>query len=324
MFNEATIPANKQDILSVYTQEELMEYFLGIPLVFYDKFTNPFRVDTHPSCGLHYYKEQLFFKDYAKYFLGNWIGVAALYYNIIDINTSGKLDTSTYVKTLNKVKEELIDKKVKLNAVTVNKDNLLSCENQHIIKVQPRTWTTYDRDYWNPIPKEVLKDNHIYPIEYATVNGRKAISNSPTLPLYGYRYSKTSWKIYSPLNEKHKKWKQNIPLNMMDTVGDNYIRVMTTSKKDSILINQFTGWECYNYQSEMLIPQDLKENTVLYLADNDSPGLTAARSIREKFGITVMTTPQFKDPFEFASNNLEEFKKWIIQLKQIQLQHESY
>lgn len=303
---------NISTILNKYSQEELMEHYLGVPLIINRAFSNPFRLDLNPSCSLYYKNNTLYFYDHVHYFSGNWLSVAALRYELITILDNAKLNSFIYQETLNLIYEELFENRVYVKPVNIPETYK---EKEHIeIKVQPRNWMQYDKEYWNPIELHYLAQEHIFPIEYAVIYNKKVCINSKNNPTYGYRYGEKSWKIYSPLNPiKKDKWKQNIPKNQKDIIGKSNIKVGTTSRKDSILLHQYTGWECSNYQGEGYIPDET--DIGLYIMDNDPAGYIAGRKFKDKFNIKIESTPKFKDPFEFAKKDMEGFKQWINYLK---------
>ncbi|MCU9611898.1 hypothetical protein OEK97_28740, partial [Escherichia coli] len=70
-------------------------------------FSNPFRVDNKPSCTLSYYGDKLIFRDWTRYFYGNWVKVAGLYYGILDVDNS-YTNPEQYHKILEVVYKSLI------------------------------------------------------------------------------------------------------------------------------------------------------------------------------------------------------------------------
>ena len=75
---------NKQYLLSKYSEETYMEYYLGIP-VKKGLFKSPLRVDNTPTCSFYRNKSgDLIFKDFNGSFSGNFInGISLIVLNIV-------------------------------------------------------------------------------------------------------------------------------------------------------------------------------------------------------------------------------------------------
>ena len=182
------------------------------------KFNNPFRVDSDPSCTLMWYKNRLLLKDWALGISWGIVDVAALKYGYLQPQDNPyEALKGKYSTVVEKMHQELIWGK-NLPKIDTQFSNYDSKEKKETdIKVVLREWTSFDFDYWKMTAKQ-LSQYHIYPIQYALVDGYSTMVSSPFNPTYGYYFPEYStvdrqiWKIYKPKSKEfggNKKWISN-------------------------------------------------------------------------------------------------------------------
>lgn len=222
----------KKYILTYLTEEDIMECYLGIPVIFNDLVPNPLRIDNYPTAGFYYSKSfnNLRFRDFTGYFHGDCFDVVAFrmnqsfddlqYYNVtkIDPNTS-----QGFAIILDKIARDF-----KLNKYSIfdpisfnelyNKKDII--RNNKPIKETPifdftiRLLNIYDKNYWHKkyfLDPFDLKHYHIYPVKTAWINGYEIYNYSHGSDVcYAYYLGTKNGirliRFYFPYRDKGKKF----------------------------------------------------------------------------------------------------------------------
>lgn len=213
----------KKYILERITQEEIMEYYIGLPInnitTQGNSFTSPFRNDSNPTCNYYYFTDKkketrLKIRDWDGTFHGDIFDVAS-HFEKIKTNTSQGfkllLHKIAYNFRIHKYTEE--KEREKLFIVI---ENHVAVNNLKIFKVIPRVWNEYDKRYWYDrygVTSNILRELKVIPVKelYITDNNGYFYNKyrySTKDPAYAYYGGKiegiTIWKIYFPLRIKSK------------------------------------------------------------------------------------------------------------------------
>lgn len=270
-------------ILSQYSQEQIMEHYLGVPIKLRSRFLSPLRKDTNPTCGFFYTKEgSLIFKDFAGFFSGGCFKVVMHMYNCsfhealeIIANDFGLVDGVR------------VERKDYPHLITFQR-------RETIIEIKRRPFTDEDREFWTQfgISKATLLHFHVPPLEAAWLNGKCIYSYRKGDPAYAYDFGDGQYKIYFP-KRKTNRFMCNcsivqgyqVPRDLSDGV------VITKSMKDVMVLHEF-GITAFAPQSETVYPDDewvaglLQEAPVVVsLYDFDRAGVTMANYMRKRYGI---------------------------------------
>lgn len=307
------IPVNKLDsILSYYTEKDIMEFY-GLKTDC--KFNNPFRQDNNPSCSCSLYNNKFIFKDWTDGKSFTIIGVAGLYYGLLDYDNNDYYNISSYLydAIITLMYEDLVEGKSlpKLNTNYSNWDNKEKKETT--IEVSIRDWAKYDLEYFSPL--DTSSFTNIYPLRWAMINGVQCLHSTPSNPTYGYYFSNYSndnqiWKIYKPLDLKGNKWLSNVKKDMVSSTGNNP-KILCTSLKDAYSIKHILGINAYSFQSESYMPLKILEDTKYVVIDNDKKGLEYGEYCKNNFDVEIIT-PIKKDVFlDLKSGYFEHYKNII-------------
>ena len=270
-------------ILSQYSQEQIMEHYLGVPIKLRRRFLSPLRQDKNPTCGFFYTKEgSLIFKDFAGFFSGGCFKVVMHMYNCsfhealeIIANDFGIIDG---------VRVERVDYP---HLVTFQR-------RETIIEIKRRPFNDEDREYWTQfgISKATLLHFRVPPLEAAWLNGKLIYSYRKGDPAYAYDFGDEQYKLYFP-KRKTNRFMCNcsivqgyqVPRDLSGGV------VITKSMKDVMVLHEF-GITAFAPQSETVYPdpewiagllQDAPKVRSLY--DFDRAGVTMANFMRKRYGI---------------------------------------
>lgn len=322
---------SENDILTCYSQEELMEYF-GIPL---DSSTlaNPYREDRNPTCNLTYYKGKLRFNDWSQYYLcATWVNIAGLYYGITSMEEGVYLSLDKYQQILQRVYKELIKDNTYIQKHRKVYTHIPVSNEKPAIYISHRDWNKSDIEFWHPIPPSLLNYYNVIPVSKVWYGDiiQPHLTSTPSSPTYGYRVKDNNqWVIYRPFDKAHK-WKKNIPINTILGYDTNDItlydepKILCSGLKDCLTVRLATGLETYSYQSEIFTPEKLENNTVLILLDNDATGINQMINLSEKFNIPYLVLQdrwernhkyRAKDAFAIAKKyGIQELKYQICQI----------
>jgi len=181
-----------------------------------------------------------------------------------------------------------------------------------LIQVKTRKFTQEELQYWKQysITKEDLISNNIYSIETVYLNRQKYPLKETELR-FAYLYEGSYWKIYSPHENRKKKWLSNVPLNLaygLNNLQPNKNTLITDSLKDYMVCRKVYEHVC-QVQNESI--SAFSKETVNYINDNskyiylgydsDTAGKMASNYITKTFGWKHINTPD---------KYLPEIKDW--------------
>jgi hypothetical protein len=261
------------DILKIYSQEDIMAIVFGNQ-IYEDRFVcSPFRIDHNPGCFFHYYNNKLWFVDF-----GDIKKTRDCFQVIMEKFNIPFSDLSFFIS--NNIKNIPIIKTKKNKIVT--KTNVL-----FLIEYKIRPWQERDKIFWSSfyIKKQHLIQDKVYPIYWYKTNGffPDDFLVRPTDIAYAINIDTKHTKIYRPFAYKRKKWFTNSTgneignLKNISTTGEKLI--ITKSYKDHrILRNQGysnTIW----LQNETVVPSleilydlSLRYSKIYTIFDNDRQG----------------------------------------------------
>lgn len=259
------------DILKEVTQEQIMEYYLGVTpgskLI-----VSPFRIDKNPGCS--FYKSEggtLFLRDWAKDIKYNWVDCIKAKYNLTFDQALLRAQTDLdKIKSVGEVKELNYEKEYKL------------------IQSEIKPWNEETLSYWCKygITVSTLKKYNVYCASTIYINKVPAAFYTKSNPIFSYYFPRTNKsKIYRPL-AKDRKQKWTCSTTKEEVYGWDYyedkkgrIIFITSSCKDAMVLHEL-GFPAIAPSSEAnLILEDkitsLKErfDNIIVMMDSDATGI---------------------------------------------------
>ena len=295
-------------ILSQYSQEQIMEHYLGVPIRLRHRFLSPLRQDANPTCGFFYTKEgSLIFKDFAGFFSGGCFKVVMHIYNCtfhealeIIANDFGLLDGVR------------VERKDYPHLVTFQRK-------ETVIEIKRRSFNDEDREYWTGfgIRKCTLIKFNVPPVAAVWLNGRQIYSYKKGDPAYAYDFGNEQYKIYFPFR-KTNRFLCNCSLVQGYQIPRDLSKgvVITKSMKDVLVLHEL-GITALAPQSETVYPDPewiaglLSDAPVVRsLYDFDRAGVTMANFMRKKYGIQpiFLTNGRFSTP-NFKAKDISDLVK---------------
>lgn len=306
----------KDFILQHVSEEEIFEFF-GLPVVTY-KFSNPYRVDRHPTC--QFYRAvgntKLRMHDWTEWFHGDCFDWVMFYRNE---NYSQALHSIANAFKLLDVDEESIER---VPVPTVHIEAKL-CE----LKVKRRGWLDIDRRFWGrwDFTRDTLNTFHVRPIQNAWLNDNQIYHYWGNNNIaYVYWFGGLDYKLYFPHESKGRRFLHSNPnilqgYDMLPATGN--VLVITKSLKDVMLLYQFgipaiaPMSEAQIILPEMYLLLKTRFDNIYSFYDYDYIGIKSMQKMKRMYGIQplYLKPPQPKDFTDFYEAYGENETQLLIQ-----------
>lgn len=328
MFSKGNRTITQEDLLSLFTEEQILCRYIPQLKRIPAKICSPFRKDDNPSVGISLWNNHIVWKDFATGEKGNlWSFLQ-------------RLLSIPFKEVYGRVFSDMVGKKtISISVSTGNHSKKLSYSECEIGTVR-REWNDEDFEYWGSygITKGFLKKSRTYPISYILLKYDDFTSVIKADKLaYVYIEKKDgiiTQKIYQPLNTKGWKWRSSSNASvwnlwtLLPEKGERLI--ITSSKKDAMCLwcNLNIPAICPQSEGTELKPhivQQLKDRfrNIYVLYDNDfgrdeNPGREMGRKIAEEFNLRQIEIPeeyQAKDPSDlYKKHGKKVFISTILSL----------
>jgi len=282
----------KELILSKYSEEQIMEYYLHVQ-VKKGLFRSPLRKDNYPTCSFFRNKSgTLIFKDFAT---GQYLDIFGVVQTLFQCSYYTSLEI--IANDLNIIKNNnLYKNKGKINSNPKKIENKEICHIQ--VEIQP--FTELELKWWEKygITEDILKKFDVYSCKHVFINGNLCASSQQHCPIFGYYGKKYQgvelWKIYFP-KRKHSDYRflGNYPSEKLQGYKQlpkkGKFCVITKALKDVMALYAYNIPACAP-NSETVIPKESIINElssrfekIFILWDNDLTGITFLNKIKRKY-----------------------------------------
>ena len=302
----------KELILSRFSEEQLMEYYLHIS-VKKGLFRSPLRKDKQPTCSFYRNKSgTLIFKDFA----------TGQHLNIFDVVQS--IFRCDYFESLRIiandfgiVRDNTLHKnpgKINLNPVKI-KDKEISK-----IQIEIQEFTDNELKWWGKygISKDILKRFNVYSCKHVFLNDQLFAKSQQHCPIFGYYGKKYQglelWRCYFPKRTSFRfitNWPSKKIQGYDQLPKKGKLLVITKSMKDSMCLYSCGITACAPNSENLFISDkvldDLKNRfeNIVVLYDNDRPGLYNMAKIRKEHPeLTYVFIPK-----RYGSKDISDFYK---------------
>lgn len=302
----------KELILSRFSEEQLMEYYLHLP-VKKGLFRSPLRRDKQPTCSFYRNKSgTLIFKDFA----------TGQHLNIFDVVQS--IFRCDYFESLRIiandfgiVRDNALHKnpgKINLNPIKI-KDKEISK-----IQIEVQEFTDSELKWWGKygISKDILKRFNVYSCKHVFLNDQLFAESQQHCPIFGYYGKKYQglelWRCYFPKRTSFRfitNWPSKKIQGYDQLPKKGKLLVITKSMKDSMCLYSCGITACAPNSENLFISdkvlEDLKSRfkNIVVLYDNDRPGLyNMAKIRREHPELTYVFIPK-----RYGSKDISDFYK---------------
>lgn len=315
----------KEKVLSLVTEQDIIEAFLGDKIKFKQPILSPFREERSPSFTFKKVSNKIIFRDW-----GN--GQYGDAFNFVQSLYACSFNEALYIIN-EKLNLNLTDTRVEIpltfKQIVENDDNKEYSE----IFILPQMFTTTDYKYWSSygISLSTLNKYNVKSCKYVWLNNKLISTYSNSNPIYAYVFKCNNnilYKIYKPFAEKKSKWMCNITPNciegfdMLDWVGD--IIILTKSMKDVMCLREL-GYNAFSLHGESnMYPRELHDSMskrfkrIVVFYDNDKTGIERSKMISNEYQIDMILIPDeynVKDISDFILKyNVAEAKQLINNL----------
>ena len=302
----------KELILSRFSEEQLMEYYLHLP-VKKGLFRSPLRRDKQPTCSFYRNKSgTLIFKDFAT---GQHLNVFDVVQSIFKCNYFESL--RIIANDFGIVRDSALRKnpgKINLNPIKI-KDKEISK-----IQIEVQEFTDSELKWWGKygISKDILKRFDVYSCKHVFLNDQLFAKSQQHCPIFGYYGKKYQglelWRCYFPKRTSFRfitNWPSKKIQGYDQLPKKGKLLVITKSMKDSMCLYSCGITACAPNSENLFIPdkvlEDLKNRfeNIVVLYDNDRPGLYNMAKIRKEHPeLTYVFIPK-----RYGSKDISDFYK---------------
>ena len=302
----------KSYLISQYSEEPYMEYYLGIKVA-KGLFCSPLRRDNTPTCSFYKNKSgELIFKDFNGSFYGNFISVVMEKYHV------------SYYKALQIIAEDFNLSKRHTDKVAVNpikpSTTVFKDTGPADVRVEIKDFTQEELNWWNSygITLDILKKFNVYSCKNIFLNGELFKTIYKDNFMFGYYGGKKDnlelWRIYFPKQSNYRfltNWPAKKIQGLKQLKKDGDICVITKSMKDTMCLYSL-GISAIAPNSENLFIADTilerlksKFKYIIVLYDNDLPGIQNMRKIKKKHPELIY----FYIPRHYNAKDISDFYK---------------
>lgn len=308
---------NKKLILSKVTEEQIMYFYLKIPLDKKKLFCSPFRIDKSVTCSI--FKSNngtILFKDFATGETFNCFEVVKKLYNC-NYYEALKIIANDF----NIVKDNAL---LKHKGKLISKDLKIEDKETSKIQVEIQDFTDLELKWWSKfgITPEILKKYNVYSCKHVFLNDNLVAKSQQNCPIFGY-YGGTIkkdkeklelWRCYFPKRDNYRfitNWptKKIQGYNQLPKKGK--LLVITKSMKDTMVLDSLNISSCSpNSETQFIsdtVLQDLKQRFkyIVVLFDSDYTGISFMNKLKKKYPELLYTWI----PRKYEAKDISDFYK---------------
>lgn len=302
----------KDLILSRFSEEQLMEYYLHVP-VKKGLFRSPLRKDRRPTCSFYRNgSNTLIFKDFAT---GQHLNIFGVVQEMFHCD---------YFEALRIIANDMgivRDKSLQKNSGKINEHPVrMQDKEMSKIQVEVQDFTDLELKWWGKygITLETLKRFNVYSCKHVFLNGQLVAKSQQHCPIFGYYGKKYQgielWRCYFPKRTSFRfitNWPSKKIQGYDQLPKSGKLLVITKSLKDVMCLYSCGITACAPNSENLFISdavlEELKsrfENIVVFY-DNDRPGLYNMAKIRREHPELVFVYI----PKEYGSKDISDFYK---------------
>lgn len=303
---------SKELILSRFSEEQLMEYYLHLP-VRRGLFRSPLRRDKQPTCS--FYRNNsgtLIFKDFAT---GQHLNVFGVVQEIF------KCDYHEALRIIANDMGIVRDRELRRNPGKINESpTKITDKEMSKIQVEIQDFTDLELKWWGKygITLNTLKKFNVYSCKHVFLNGNLLAKSQQHCPIFGYYGKKYQglelWRCYFPKRTSFRfitNWPSKKIQGYDQLPKEGKLLVITKSMKDCMTLYS-CGISAIAPNSENLFVSDNMLNElksrfkyIVVFYDNDRPGLhNMARIRREHPELVYISIPK-----QYGSKDISDFYK---------------
>lgn len=303
---------NKELILSRYSEEQIMEFYLHIPIK-KGLFRSPLRRDREPTCSFYRNNSgELIFKDFAT---GQHLNVFGVVQNLFNCNYFEAL--KIIANDFGIVKSTSIPK----NPGKINK-NPVKIEDKEMSKIQVeiKDFSDLELKWWGKygITLDILKKFNVYSCKHVFLNDQLFAESQQHCPIFGYYGKKYQglelWRCYFPKRTSYRfitNWPTKKIQGYDQLPKKGNLLLITKAMKDVMCLYSMGITACApNSETQFIsdiVLEDLKRRFkyIVVLYDNDYTGISFMNKIKKKYPELIYTWI----PRHYNAKDISDFYK---------------
>lgn len=320
----------KELILSRFSEEQIMEFYLHVPIK-RGLFRSPLRRDKEPTCSFYRNSSgDLIFKDFAT---GQHLNCFGVVENIFRCN---------YFEALRIIANDfgiIRSKSITRNPGKIN-ENPIKIKDKEMSKIQieVQDFSDLELKWWKKygITLDILKKFDVYSCKHVFLNNQILAKSQQHCPIFGYYGKKYQglelWRCYFPKRTSFRfitNWPSKKIQGYDQLPKQGKLLVITKSMKDCLSMYS-CGITAIAPCSENLfvsdnVLEDLKKRFkyIVVFYDNDLPGVSNMRKIRKIHPeLNFFYIPRYYETKDFSDfyakygrkQTLETIKHYLLQL----------
>lgn len=301
------VPLTKQFLLSKYSEEQYMTFYVGHP-VSKKIFKSILRKDNKPTVGYYRNKHgELIYHDFATGQHLNFIGVVQELYHL------------TYKEAIKQIAQDFN----LVEGYTVKKRYVAEIpkfENNGPadIRVKIKDFTESELKWWKSfgITEKTLKKYHVYSCENVFLNGNLFTTNSKlTFGYYGGKKNGIElWRIYYSQRKEFRfltNWPSKKIQGFDQLPKEGTILVITKSMKDTMALSEFGIASCSPNSETQFVTDSLLEQLktrfkyIITFFDTDRAGMSNMYKLRKQHPELIY----FCIPKSYEAKDFSDFYK---------------
>ena len=282
----------KEFILSKVSQEQIFEFYLGIP-VKKGLFCSPsiIRVDKQPTCAFYKNgKGTLKYKDFA----GPSFDCVSLVMHLY--NCSYYIALRIIANDFNLIEVPKLEKHI---AKMEYSGTIIQNTEKAKIQVEIKEFSDKEIEWWNSfgVSLVALKKFKIFSIKSVFLNGNYFTSSSESTPIFGYYGGNNSdgdelWRLYMPTKRKYRflsNWESTQFQGIKQLPKEGNHCIISKSMKDLMVLYEFGFISIAPTSENITITEGRftrlqeKFNNIIVFFDNDLAGVKGAHRYKKQY-----------------------------------------
>jgi hypothetical protein len=301
VFNEVL---NKDAILRYLSQEDIYTYYIGDDYLTQSVINSPLRKDNIPSFAIYHhkhYRDKLMFYDFATKDTGDCFILVSKMYNLTMKQTFLKI---AYDFKLSDIKQD--------GTINFNHSPKLIKKDKIELGIKSRQWLNKDKWFWQQfkIKRSTLEFFKVKPVSHIFYNDYVVKADELAYAYEELKDNQISYKIYQPKSESYK-WINNADYSVHQGYTQlpktGKLLIITKSLKDVMSIYDNCSMSAVGLQSESVsikpsVVDEYKQRfeTVLFLFDNDPPGIRFSKMMSNETGLDYFLLPTIDKIKDFS------------------------
>lgn len=302
----------KDLILSRFSEEQIMEYYLRVPIK-KGLFCSPLRNDRHTTCSFYRANNgNLIFKDFAT---GQHLNCFSVVQEIFRCNYFEAL--KIIANDFGIVKDNTLKKnpgKINTNPTKIRdkETSKIQIEMQEFTELELKWWKKYG------ITKEILQHFNVYSCKHVFLNDQLFAKSQQHCPIFGYYGGKYHgmelWRCYFPKRTSFRfitNWSSKKIQGYDQLPKSGKLLVITKSMKDCMTLYSCGITAIAPNSENLFIPEPILEDLksrfkhIVVFYDSDRPGLyNMAKIRRDHPELTYISIPK-----KYGSKDISDFYK---------------